>query len=117
MMKGRLRKVVCRHIPTKGYVAMTVLCWMVVREESEWELTDAVINHENIHYAQQKELLFLGFYIIYGLMYAWNFMKTHDRKKAHRSVLFEREAYGNENDMTYLSIRKHYAWAKKQSQL
>ena len=33
-----------------------------------------------------------------------------DTKLAYKNISFEREAYQNQNDLDYLSNRKHYSW-------
>ena len=35
-----------------------------------------------------------------------------DTKLAYKNISFEREAYQNQNDLDYLSNRKHYSWIK-----
>lgn len=56
--------------------------------------------HEEIHGAQQKELLLIFFYLIY--FFEWII-------KGYRGISFEKEAYNNENDPEYLKTRKHFA--------
>lgn len=72
-----------------------------------------VINHERIHTAQQKELAWIPFYIIYGIEWLVRFIIYRSASKAYMSMSFEREAYDNGHDLTYLSRRRHYAqWRK-----
>ena len=91
-------------------MAITLLKWIVVRLEAKDRFTAVAYNHEYIHYAQEKELLFIGFYILYAfefiLALLW-FMNWH---KAYRNVSFEREAYCHQDDLNYLRHRKHFAW-------
>ena len=56
--------------------------------------------HEEIHGAQQKELLLIGFYFVYFV--EWIF-------KGYQNVSFEREAYANEEKKDYLNTRKSFA--------
>lgn len=69
-----------------------------------------VINHEKIHTAQQRELLFVPFYIIYLIEWCVKCLKYRNRKEAYYNISFEREAYRHGNDLTYLPNRKHYSW-------
>jgi len=65
--------------------------------------TPELINHERIHLKQQKELLILPFYIWYLIEYY---------KKGYYNVSFEKEAYINDNDLTYLKKRRIFAFYK-----
>ncbi len=67
-----------------------------------------IINHETIHFQQALELGVLPFYLWYVL--EWLFKLPFYGKKAYYEISFEREAYGNEKKMTYLSRRKRYNW-------
>lgn len=69
------------------------------------------INHEQIHWKQQMELLIIFFYILYILEY---FIKIFIfNKNAYRTISFEREAYDNDNNEKYLETRKKYAWISR----
>lgn len=73
-----------------------------------------LINHELIHTRQQKELLFLPFYIIYGLEFILRLLRTGNVKKAYLAISFEREAYQNADNLNYLLHRPVFAqWRKK----
>lgn len=67
-----------------------------------------MINHETIHFQQQLELLVIPFYILYVLNFFYNFI-TGD-KEPYRNIVFEKEAYDNENNLEYLKTRKMYNW-------
>ena len=69
-----------------------------------------VINHESIHFQQAMELLVIPFYILYLL--EWFVKLFFYGFKAYENISFEREAYGNDGDLNYLSTRKRYAWFK-----
>ena len=96
-------------IPFKGFLAMNICGLLFVRKELFHKLTSIDINHEAIHTAQMKELLYLGFYIIY--LFEWLFkvlFKYPFSHKAYRDISFEKEAYRYEEDLGYLKRRKHY---------
>ena len=38
--------------------------------------------------------------------------KLGDSNKAYRAISFEREAYGNEKNLTYTITREKFAWRK-----
>lgn len=69
-------------------------------------------NHEAIHTAQMKELLYVFFYVIYFL--EWLYRLVFHTKTAYIGISFEREAYENEENLKYLDTRKHFAqWRKR----
>ncbi|AMR30948.1 hypothetical protein A0256_05660 [Mucilaginibacter sp. PAMC 26640] len=73
---------------------------------------EVVLNHERIHLRQQAELLVIPFYVLYLLNYLCNLAIYRQHYKAYFNIVFEREAYQKETEMTYLSSRKWYSWAK-----
>lgn len=81
-----------------------------VRDDS-W-IDRYVINHEKIHTAQMRELLFIPFYLIYVLEWTVRLVKYRNRDRAYRNISFEREAYSNANDLDYLKLRKAYSWLR-----
>jgi hypothetical protein len=70
-----------------------------------------IINHELIHIRQQVELLVVPFYLLYLLNYLINLICYRNHDKAYRNIVFEQEAYQNDNNGTYLSGRRFAAWA------
>lgn len=71
------------------------------------------INHEKIHIAQMKEMLYIFFYIWYVIEYLIRLIIYRDTWMAYKNISFEREAYYNQSDLSYLNDRKHYSWFKK----
>lgn len=68
------------------------------------------INHEGIHSAQMKEMLYIPFYIWYGIEWLVRLLCYWNFHKAYRNISLEQEAYEHETDMQYLEHRRHYAW-------
>ena len=68
--------------------------------------------HETIHFQQQLELAFIGFYILYALSWLHGLIKYRNGATAYREVIFEREAYSNDYIEDYLENRQRYAWIK-----
>lgn len=95
-------------IPFKGYKLINLFGVLFCREETE--LNDVDINHESIHTAQMKEMLFLFFYIHYAIEFLLKMFMYPSLHKTYRAISFEREAYAYEEDLDYLSRRKHYKW-------
>ena len=73
------------------------------------------INHELIHAAQQKELLYLPFFLWYGIEWLVLLLKYRDRTEAYRHIRFEEEAYRHQADLGYLKRRKHFAYCRTSS--
>lgn len=71
-----------------------------------------LMNHEEIHLQQQKELLVLPFYLLYLGNYIVNLFRYRNHYEAYRNISFEREAYANEHDLDYLKKRKFGAFWK-----
>ena len=86
----------------REYYQGTTNFWRAKREK--------IINHESIHIAQQGELLVIPFYVLYIL--EWFIKLFFYGSRAYYNISFEREAYKNELDLTYLSKRKRYSFIK-----
>lgn len=111
-----MRVVINRIIPFPGYIAINLFGVVFVREDYWNAMSETskatTLNHEAIHTAQMKELLYVFFYIIYFFEWLWRLIFHPDT--AYRGISFEREAYANQLDKDYLKTRKHYAqWRKK----
>lgn len=78
---------------------------------SDW-IDKYVINHEKIHTAQQRELLFIPFYILYLIEWCIRCFQYNSCKQAYYNISFEREAYKYGKDLMYLKNRKPYSWIK-----
>ena len=72
------------------------------------DLDKVELNHELIHSAQQKELLYLPFFIWYGIEWFILYLKYKNWTKAYYHIRFEREAYHHERHLDYLKRRKHF---------
>lgn len=95
-------------LPPRGYKAITILNMIFVRKGVR--LSDTDIRHESIHFEQEKELAFVGFYLLYVLEFFIRLLIVRNWHKAYRSISFEREAYANQGAWFYLEVRKHYSW-------
>lgn len=81
--------------------AMAFFPFVIVN--SQVEATPELINHERIHLRQQLELFIIPFYVWYLIAYY---------RKGYHNVSFEREAYANDNDLTYIKNRPIFAFRK-----
>ncbi len=77
---------------------------------SSEELDQYTMNHEMIHFEQQKELFVIGFYALYVYDFLKGVIKYKDKDLAYYSIRFEQEAYNYENDLGYIVDREKHAW-------
>ncbi|HAI39878.1 MAG TPA: hypothetical protein DCM40_18170 [Maribacter sp.] len=75
-------------------------------------LNDRIKRHETIHYQQQLELFFVGFYILYLAFWLIGLIKYRSGDTAYYEIPFEREARHNQHDENYLQIRKRFSWLR-----
>ena len=59
---------------------------------------------------QQRELLYIPFFIWYVLEWLALLIKYRDRMQAYRHIRFEEEAYNHQADLCYLKNRKRYRY-------
>ena len=97
-------------IPLPGFKAINLFGVLFVRKGCTMSESD--INHEMIHTLQMKEMGYVIFYLWYLVEWLVKLAKLRDSNKAYRAISFEREAYGNEKNLTYTITRAKYAWRK-----
>lgn len=97
-------------IPFKGYGAINLFGILFVRKGCK--MTEFKINHEEIHTAQMKEMLYLPFYLWYMTEYVIARFFHKKQKEGYYDISFEEEAYNNQANLDYLKRRKRYAWFK-----
>lgn len=97
-------------IPFKGFRAINLFGILFVRGNAY--VSDRTINHESIHTAQMKEMLYVGFYLWYVVEWLVRLVMYLDFDKAYRNISFEREAYEYDENMEYLRERESFAWIK-----
>jgi len=129
-----MKKIYNDIIPFKGFLAMCLWPFIFVRNAAAY-LFDAVAErHENIHGEQQKEMLAVGivisavlaifgcgwwsllalplFFWWYGAEWLVKLCCYRNGNTAYKNLGFEREAYTNQNDASYLESRKRFAWIR-----
>ena len=104
-----MKKIYNNIIPFKGYVAMAIYPFIFIRNEHKDKINDNIINHEKIHFEQQKELILIIFFIWYIIEWV---IKLFKYRKAYKNIGFEREAYLNDDNLKYLETRKRYSFIK-----
>ena len=93
-------------IPFKGFRAINLFGILFVRGNAR--IDDITLNHEKIHTAQIKEMLYVFFYVWYVI--EWFIRLPFGN--AYRNISFEREAYANQDDLNYLENRKRFDFVK-----
>jgi hypothetical protein len=74
-------------LPFSGFTAINIFGIIFAREEHK-PLSGQTINHEKIHTAQMREMLYVFFYLFYGL--EWVFKLFFYGKDSYRNISFER---------------------------
>ena len=89
-------------------IGITLAPFILFKDEKY--ASDININHELIHIEQQKELLIIPFYILYILNFFINMIRMNSRP--YYNIMFEKEAYSNQDNLDYLKTRKRYNYFK-----
>ena len=107
-----------KYIPFSGYKAINLFGVLFVKNNAK--IDGVTLNHESIHTAQMKELMVLfavatvfirwwlpvfapfAFYVWYIVEWLIRLLK---KGNAYRNISFEREAYANQGDFSYLKGR------------
>lgn len=82
---------------------ITLYPYIILREKEK--KNKVLLNHEQIHIEQQKELLIIFFYLLYILEFIFKGFSYH-------KISFEKEAYKYQKDLDYLIKRKKYSFVK-----
>ena len=99
-----------KYIPFPGYKCINLFGVLFVRGDAR--IDDITLNHEKIHTAQIKELWYVFFYLWYVIEWFIRLFAFKGTKFAYRNISFEREAYANQDDLSYLKGRKRFDFAK-----
>ena len=101
--------IIAPYLFHKNFRGMAIFPFVFLRDKS-LKNNEKILNHECIHLRQQLELLWILFFICYGLEFVFRWIEYRDRKKAYLNISFEREAYQNEENINYLKSRKIFAF-------
>ena len=93
------------------YRGTTIYPFGIYVKHFDYNDMDTFINHEQIHWKQQKEMLVIPFYLWYFIEYAVNIF-IYGLNKAYKNISFEQEAYVHGDNMEYLETRKFWHWTK-----
>lgn len=98
----------CRLVPKGLCINLFSTLWT---SDTSW-IDRYVVNHERIHTAQQRELLFIPFYVLYVIEWLYRITVYRNFRQAYMNISFEREAYANDRNLGYLGKRKLFSWTK-----
>ena len=104
-----------RFIPFKGFSAMNLFGFLLVRKDYDInKITEVTLNHESIHTEQMKELGYVPYYILYIIEWLIKTILLFNTTKAYYALASEREAYENQHKHNYISRcnRESYKWMK-----
>ena len=129
-----MKKIISRHFPFSGYKALTIWPFIFIREGMAWAYDEKTDRHEHIHGRQQLEMLIAGiliaivlfvvdcgwwslltlpvFFYWYVIEYLIRLAYYRNSITAYKNISFEREAYANQSNITYLDERKPYSFLK-----
>lgn len=97
-------------LPLTGFRAMNLFGVLFVRKGAKMD--ERTLNHERIHTAQIRELLYVIFYLWYVLEWLVRLVKYRNAYAAYRNISFEREAHQNDDNLEYLKARKQFAFVR-----
>lgn len=96
-----------KYFPFGPYTTINLFGILFTKSDN---LSDTTINHEKIHTAQMKEMMYIPFYLWYGIEYLIVRLFHKKQNDAYHDVSFEEEAYNNQSDQEYLQNRRKFAW-------
>ena len=94
-------------IPFEGFKCINLFGLLFVRKGCFMSEKD--FNHEAIHTAQMKEMLYVFFYLWYFVEWI---IRLFGKGNAYRNLGFEKEAYSNDDNLNYLDTRPMFSWWK-----
>lgn len=99
--------IISKYLIPKNYIGLTIYPFIFLKDHLLKE-NAFLINHEKIHLKQQKELLWIFFFIWYLSEYLIRLIQYKNHHKAYKNISFEKEAYQNEHNLNYLNKRKRF---------
>ncbi len=97
--------VVISWLFAKNFRGLAIYPFIFLRDR-ELKENLKIINHEKIHLRQQIELLWVFFFLWYGTEFLIRWIQFGNPLVAYFNISFEKEAYANEYDLSYLNKRK-----------
>jgi hypothetical protein len=99
--------IVSKYLIPKGYTGLTFFPFIILKKK-QFKADKFIVNHEKIHIRQQLEFLVIPFYFFYFLDFCYKLFIYKNKTDAYRNIVFERECYANEDNLSYLKTRKFW---------
>lgn len=103
--------VVLSKLFAKNFRGLAVYPFIFLKDKLLKE-NPVIINHERIHLRQQLELLWIFFFLWYGIEFLFRWIQFGNPAAAYLNISFEKEAYTNEINLDYLKTRKFWSFIK-----
>jgi len=103
--------VILSKLFAKNFRGLAVFPFIFLKDKS-LKNNPIIINHERIHLRQQIELLWIFFFLWYGIEFLIRWIQFKNANLAYLNISFEREAYQNENNLEFLKKRKFWNFTK-----
>ena len=103
--------IVAKYLIPKGFRGLTIFPFVIIKHSFDSE-NKVLLNHEKIHIRQQLEMLVIPFFVWYFVEYAVRLLQYKNANLAYRNISFEREAYANEINLSYLETRRFFCFLK-----
>jgi hypothetical protein len=103
--------VVISWLFAKNFRGLAIYPFIFLRDKTLKE-NPQILNHERIHLRQQIEMLWVFFFIWYGIEYLIRLYQFKNSSTAYFNISFEKEAYTHDKDLEYLKNRKIWAFRK-----
>lgn len=103
--------VVISWLFAKNFRGLAIYPFIFLREKALKE-NQKIINHEKIHLRQQIEMLWIFFFLWYGIEYLIRLIQHRNSLTAYFNISFEKEAYANEIHPDYLKTRSFWSFTK-----
>lgn len=98
-----------KYFPFGSFFAINIF-GIVFGRSDKGRLSKVQLNHEYIHTLQQREMLFVGFMLWYGVEWLVRVVRYRSFMKAYYNMYFEREAYMMQRHLDYRKWRKPFNW-------
>lgn len=103
--------IVASWLFTKNFRGLAIFPFIILKENS-LKSNSTLINHEKIHIRQQLELLWVIFFVWYGIEFLVRLIQFKNIYEAYQNISFEKEAYQNDTNLNYLKQRKFWKFAQ-----
>ena len=99
--------IVFSRLFAKNFRGLAIYPFIFLRDKQLRE-NPKILNHEKIHLRQQIEMLWIFFFLWYGIEFLIRWIQFKNPNVAYFNISFEKEAYANELDFGYLKSRNFW---------